>query len=345
MRAIFFLLVSLSRLCLGVKLEEVVSGLSFPLAFLDDPLGGTRKFIVEKGGLVKIFDGGVVKATPFIDLSGVVSTDVNEGGLLGMAFHPQYATNGFVFVNYTAKSSNGNLWTIIRRLKVSTTDPDKVDIGNPTNEVLLRLRQPANNHNGGQILFSPKDGYLYIAMGDGGPGEDPYNRAQNLKVLYGKILRIWPSTGAKAGYGIPDGNPFKGNSKGFRQEIWHFGLRNPWRFTFDRQNGFMFIGDVGQKRWEEINWAGANQRPLNFGWRRLEGDQCFNPTSSCRVNAQGKFIKMASPIIVYGHDEGCSVTGGYRYRGKTWLAFELARGRHAVSLTPFKLRQRHIFFA
>jgi glucose/arabinose dehydrogenase len=223
----------------------MVSKLVQPVAVLADPLpGGTRKFVVEKGGTVRIVNGTPERIVgTFLNLGKVVTKDVLEGGLLGMAFHPNYAKNGYFFVNYTQRI-NGDLYTIIRRLRVSRTQRNRAFVGSAKNEVLLRIKQPFPNHNGGQILFGPKDKLLYIGTGDGGGVGDPQNNSQNLKTLLGKILRINPTTNSvKAGYTIPADNPYATSSDGSRREIFHYGLRNPWRFTFDRSTGDMWIGD------------------------------------------------------------------------------------------------------
>lgn len=316
----FLLLPLLSGLILtrsgssAVKLRQVASGFSQPIAILDDPLvGGTRRFVVEQGGKVKIING--TRVGTFLDLTSVVSKGVSEGGLLGIAFHPNYSTNRYLFVDYTISNSSG-LFSVIRRLRVSATNPNFVPVGNNARETVLSFKQPFSNHNGGQILFNPIDKYLYIASGDGGSGGDTQNNAQNLAVLLGKILRIDPWTGNspnQAGYNIPVDNPYVSNTNGFRKEIWHYGLRNPWRFTFDKSTGDMYIGDVGQDAYEEIDFAAFNRSGLNFGWRRKEGNVCFNPTTNC---LNGGAIVVEDPISVYSHSVGSSVTGGYLYRGR-----------------------------
>jgi glucose/arabinose dehydrogenase len=243
----YLLLLTIVNLAVGqrVKLVALVSNLVQPVAVLEDPIpGGKRKFVVEKGGTVRIASGatGTILGT-FLNFRSIVTQDVPEGGMLGMAFHPDYARNGYFFVNYTQRN-NGKLVTIIRRLRVSRTNRNRAVVGNPVNEILMRIDQPFPNHNGGQLVFSPGDKMLYIGTGDGGGAGDPQNNSQNKKTLLGKILRINPTVNsAKAGYTIPDDNPYAQSSDGSRREIWHYGLRNPWRFTFDRATADMWIGD------------------------------------------------------------------------------------------------------
>jgi glucose/arabinose dehydrogenase len=248
--------------------------------------------VVEKVGRIRIIQGGVLLDTPFLDISGRVGSSSNEQGLLGLAFHPGYIENGRFFVNYTDR--NGN--TIIARYRVSE-EPSRADPGSET--VLLRVDQPYPNHNGGVLAFGP-DGYLYAGLGDGGAAGDPFGNAQKLDTRLGKILRL--DVNSADPYAIPASNPF-GN------EIWAYGLRNPWRLSFDRLTGDLFIADVGQNQWEEIDFlpAGASG-DLNFGWDYFEGTHPFEGTPP-----QGpQFIP---PIAEYDHGQGCSVTGGYVYRG------------------------------
>lgn len=297
----------------AVKLAAFAKNLVQPVAVLEDPLpSGNRKFVVEKGGAVKVLNRRGALVGTFVSLSSVVTQDVNEGGLLGMAFHPDYATNGYFFVNYTTRT-NGKLFTVIRRLKVSDANPNVAVVGSAANEEVLRFAQPFDNHNGGQLVFGPKDGMLYIGTGDGGSGGDPQNNAQSRTTLLGKILRISPSTDpSQAGYAIPSDNPFANAANGVRGEIWHYGLRNPWRFTFDRATGDMYIGDVGQSRLEEIDLARHGIKGRNFGWRRKEGNLCYNPATNC---LEDRTVVVSNPIVVYGRSVGRSVTGGYLYRG------------------------------
>jgi glucose/arabinose dehydrogenase len=281
---------------IGVK--PIVAGLSKPVAITHTGDGSGRLFITLKGGKVIIFDGSKVLSEPFIDLSSLVSTD-SERGLLSVAFHPSYGINGFFYANYT--DTNGD--TVIARYTVSS-NPNVADPNSAF--VILKITQPFSNHNGGQLQFGP-DGYLYIGMGDGGSGGDPQNNAQNPGTLLGKMLRIDVDTGVP--YAIPASNPFVGNPE-VLDEIWAFGLRNPWRFSFDRQTGDLFIGDVGQGTWEEVNFQLATSPGgENYGWRLMEGTDCFDPATDCNDGT------LTLPILEYDHSVGCSITGGYRYRG------------------------------
>ncbi len=297
-----------SRIHLG--LEPVAAGLSAPLLVTHADDGSGRLFVVEQTGKVRIVDGaGDLVPAPFIDLSRSVSGG-GEQGLLGLAFHPSYATNSKLYVSYTDLSGT----TVIREYKVSGSNPDRVD--GASGRTILRVRQPYANHNGGHIAFGP-DGYLYIGLGDGGSGGDPGNRAQSLGTLLGKILRI--DVNGRTGtlpYGIPSTNPYVGRTG--LDQIWAYGLRNPWRFSFDRVTGDLWIGDVGQGEWEEVDRAlavrGRNAgRGLNFGWRVMEGAHCFRPSSGCVRT--GKTL----PLTEYAHARGrCSITGGYVYRGDAY---------------------------
>ena len=280
-----------------IELEPFVEGLALPLAPVAPGDGSSRLFIVQQGGLIRLFQAGVLEAQPFLDLTGQVSC-CNEQGLLDVVFHPDYENNGFFFVNYTA--ANGD--TVVSRFSVSA-DPDRADPDSETE--VLRFSQPFTNHNGGDLAFGP-DGYLYISSGDGGSGGDPQNNGQDLGTLLGKILRL-DVDGLPAA--IPPDNPFVGDSSA-RDEIFAYGLRNPWRFAFDRESGDLFIGDVGQNAMEEVDLISADSGGgQNFGWRLMEGTACFDPATGCNDGS------LTLPIVEYGHDEGCSVTGGFRYRG------------------------------
>ncbi|MFZ2491798.1 MAG: PQQ-dependent sugar dehydrogenase [Thermoanaerobaculia bacterium] len=279
-----------------LELRPVAEGLTSPVSIAH--AGDSRLFITQQNGRIAVFDGTRVLTDPFLDLSSLI-TSGGERGLLSVAFHPRYASNGFFFVNYT--DTRGD--TVVARYSVSLTDPNRA---NPSSAVvILTIAQPFANHNGGQLQFGP-DGYLYVGTGDGGSGGDPGNRAQNLSDLLGKILRL----DVDAASAIPATNPFLGRSDA-RPEVWAFGLRNPWRFTFDRTTGDLWIADVGQGSWEEINLQPASSLGgENYGWRRMEGSHCFNPPSGCNDPA------LVRPVIEYGHEQGaCSVTGGYVYRG------------------------------
>ncbi len=263
--------------------------------------GSGRLFVTEQIGRVLIYDGESLLSTPFLDIRDRVQAG-GERGLLSVAFHPRYGQNGYFFVNYTDLSSN----TVVSRFAV-TADPNVADGG--TEAIFFRADQPRRNHNGGQIQFGP-DGYLYIGMGDGGGAGDPPNLAQDLSSVLGKTLRVDVDCCVFAA--APASNPFVHNP-GARPEIWAYGLRNPWRFSFDRLTGEIFIGDVGQNKMEEISrQPGGSLGGENYGWRRMEGSLCFNPAANCD---DGSLIP---PILEYPNDGGnCggSVTGGYRYRG------------------------------
>ena len=263
--------------------------------------GDSRLFIVLQAGQIMVYDGTTVLPTPFLDIRTLVLAG-GERGLLGLAFHPRYAENGFFYVNYTDRPGGD---TVIARYRVSAADPNRADPASAS--VLLLIDQPFANHNGGQLQFGP-DGYLYIGMGDGGSGGDPDNRAQNLGDPLGKMLRIDVDGGTP--YAVPQSNPFRGQTS-VRPEIWAYGLRNPWRFSFDRATGDLWIADVGQGSWEEVHFQPATSiGGENYGWRRMEGTHCFNPTTNCNNGT------LVLPVIEYGHTSGaCSVTGGYVYRG------------------------------
>lgn len=263
-----------------------------------------RIFVVEQAGVISVFanDPNVASKQSFLDIRDQVDDQGNEEGLLGLAFHPEYETNGYFYVNYTASSPNR---TVISRFKVSA-DANKAD---PSSEqVLLTFEQPYSNHNGGQVTFGP-DGYLYIAVGDGGSGGDPHDHGQNRSTLLGTILRIDVDNHENGKqYGIPADNPFANNGSGYREEIYAYGLRNPWRFSFDAANGRMWTSDVGQNAYEEIDIV---EKGGNYGWNTMEGNHCFEPRSGCDKSG----LKM--PIYEYGRGEGISVTGGFVYRGPT----------------------------
>jgi glucose/arabinose dehydrogenase len=279
-----------------VALEPVVtSGLAEPLYLVAAGDHTGRLFLVEQAGVIRIIRDGRLLPTPFLDIrSRVVSG--GELGLLSVAFHPAYASNGRFFVNYT--SSRGGLKSVIAEYRVSSGDPNVAD---PTERVILEFAQPFRNHKGGLNLFGP-DGMLYVGTGDGGSGGDPFNNGQHLDTLLGKLLRI-DINGTP--YRVLPDNPFV-SRPGARPEIWAYGLRNPWRYSFDRATGRLFVGDVGQDKWEEIDIVEKGQ---NYGWRIMEGTHCYNPLTGCPTAG------LQLPIAEYGHDLGCSITGGYVYRG------------------------------
>ncbi|MEI7743312.1 MAG: PQQ-dependent sugar dehydrogenase, partial [Chloroflexota bacterium] len=268
--------------------------------------GTGRIFIVAKGGQVRVWKGGFLMTAPFLDIATQVSTG-SEQGLLGLAFHPAFKTNRKFYVDFT--DVNGT--TVIREYKASATNPDLAVPG--SGRTLLRIAQPYANHNGGMIAFG-RDGYLYIGMGDGGSGGDPGNRAQSTSSLLGKMLRIDVNgTTATRAYRIPASNPYVG--KAGLDQIWQRGLRNPWRFSFDRANGNLWIGDVGQGTWEEVDraprTAAGPGRGINWGWHVLEGRHCYLPATGCSTT--GKQM----PLAEYSHASNgrCAISGGYVYRG------------------------------
>jgi glucose/arabinose dehydrogenase len=280
-----------------ITLQPVASGLTNLVSIAH--AGDSRLFITLQDGLVMVLDGAQVLPEQFLDIRSLTNGN-GERGLLSIAFHPQYAQNGFFYVNYTNLSGH----TVIARYSVSTLNANRADPASAT--PILTINQPFSNHNGGQLQFGP-DGFLYIGMGDGGSGGDPGNRAQNLNDLLGKMLRI--DVDSASPYAVPPSNPFVGQA-GARPEIWSYGLRNPWRFSFDRTTGDLWIADVGQGTWEEIDFQPATSiGGENYGWRRMEGSQCFNPSSNCDTG------NLVLPVIEYDHSVGCSVTGGYVYRG------------------------------
>jgi glucose/arabinose dehydrogenase len=261
--------------------------------------GSGRLFVLEQAGVIRVVNGSQIEPAPFLDITDRVGSRGNEQGLLGIAFHPNFSQNGYFFVDYTDK--NGN--TVIARFTASTgknADP-------ASEKVILQIKQPFPNHNGGQLVFGP-DHYLWIGMGDGGSQGDPDNNGQSLNTLLGKILRIDVDYGSP--YAIPKDNPFA--SSGGRPEIYAYGLRNPWRFSFDPQTNDLYIADVGQDLWEEIDYLPAryNGSVPNFGWSRREGLHPYKDAEGADTTG------LIDPVFEYGHDQGCSVTGGFVYRGK-----------------------------
>lgn len=284
--------------------EVLVSGLTRPLQVTHAGDGSHRLFVVEQEGRIRVIKNGQVLPVPFLDLSRLVSC-CGELGLLGLAFHPNFERNGYFYVNYTRKED----WvTVIARYTVSK-NADKAD---PTSALtLLTVAQPYNTHNGGQLTFSPLDGCLYVGMGDGGPQGDPDNRAQNKNTLLGKILRL--DVDGESPYAVPPDNPYVGRAGA--DEIWASGLRNPWRFSFDRATGDLYIGDVGQDTWEEINYQAARTPGgVNFGWRCQEGTHPYNFTAACAS------ATLTDPIAGYDHSLGIAVIGGFVYRGLRYPA-------------------------
>ncbi len=295
----------------------VADGFTKPVYVCQPPGESNRLFVLEQKGLIIIIKNGQKIRTPFVDLRDRIHHPVipgDERGLLGMAFHPDYPSNGFVYLNYIDKEDYTTVsqWTLSRY-------PDQLD--KSSEKVLLKIKQPFSNHNGGHMVFGPK-GYLYISLGDGGKWGDPFNHAQQLNNLFGKILRI--DINNSEPYSIPNDNPFVDNKEALG-EIWMYGLRNPWRFSFDRKTGDIYIGDVGQDMWEEIDFVSAEDAGgQNFGWHIMEGNHCYNPKKDCDTTG-------VLPIFEYPNDanymkvltgfgetnvDGCSVTGGVVYRGK-----------------------------
>jgi glucose/arabinose dehydrogenase len=299
---------------LALDTSLLVSGLVRPLGIVDPGDGSGRLFLVEQDGRIRIWNGASLEPAPFLDLGAAV-TCCGEQGLLGLAFHPEYAANGTFFVNYT-RTVLGQLQTVISRFSVSDGDPDVAD---PDSEhILLTVDQPNGNHNAGDLAFGP-DGYLYVPLGDGGGSGDPGENGQDLSTLLGSILRIDVDSPPDPGlaYAIPPDNPFVGVS-GARPEIWAYGLRNPFRVSFDRASGDLWIGDVGQNAWEEIDLQPASSAGgENYGWDCREGAHDYTGVDNDGL-AGCAGSSFTDPVLEYAHDDGtgrCSVTGGYRYRG------------------------------
>ncbi len=282
-----------TRDCLPhLRLTQIAGGFDQPLFVGAADGDASRLYVVEQTGRIRLLVNGSLAATPFLDIRGAISSG-GERGLLGLAFHPSYNANGRFFVNYTDPSGN----TVIAEFRRSAANPDVAD-GQPA-RVFFTVTQPFANHNGGMVAFGP-DGLLYIGLGDGGSGGDPMNNGQRLDTKLGKILRIdvdaYPA--APAG-NLPGGDP----------DIWDFGLRNPFRFSFDRGTGDLYIGDVGQNAFEEIDFESRGTGRRNYGWRITEGMHCFDPPSGCNLT------RLTLPVVEYSHADGCAVIGGYVYRG------------------------------
>ncbi|MFP9098893.1 PQQ-dependent sugar dehydrogenase [Flavobacterium sp. RHBU_24] len=281
----------------SIALEEFATGISQPTEIAH--AGDARLFVTQQDGLIKIINAdGTVNPIPFLDVTALTDGE-GERGLLGLAFHPDYADNGYFYINYTNLSGN----TIVARYARSSTDANVANAASA--QILLTVTQPFSNHNGGGIRFGP-DGYLYIGMGDGGSGGDPNGNGQNNNTLLGKMLRI--DVNDTDTYSIPEDNPYVGVDGA--DEIWATGLRNPWKFSFNRENGDLWIADVGQNVLEEINHAAANEAGLNYGWRCFEGTQVYN-SDGCSIIAT-----YTQPVAEYDHaNNACSVTGGFVYTG------------------------------
>jgi glucose/arabinose dehydrogenase len=284
--------------------QPLLGGLSLPVALTSPGDHSGRIFIVEKSGRIIGLQDNASNPTIFLDIQDRVGSGGSEQGLLGLAFSPQYAQDGIFYVDYT--DLNGN--TVIARYHVSQ-NADQGDAA--SEEALLHIDQPFANHNGGQLAFGP-DGYLYIGMGDGGSAGDPHGNGQSLDILLGKILRI--DVSRQPGYTIPPDNPFADG--GGKPEIWLYGLRNPWRFSFDHISGDLYIGDVGQDRWEEVDFLSAGSPGgENLGWNYREGLHAYAGTPPVGTN-------FLDPVFEYGHDQGCSISGGYVYRGSALPEWE-----------------------
>jgi glucose/arabinose dehydrogenase len=282
-----------------VNLERFVGGLTAPLAITHAGDGSGRLFVAEQGGAIRIIRAGALVGRPFVDLSSELSSG-GERGLLGVAFAPDYPSDPRVFVDYTDRQGN----TVVSSLRVSASDPDRLD---PATELpILHVEQPFPNHNGGALAFT-RDGLLLVSLGDGGSGGDPLGNGQSARTLLGKVLRLdVRASSPDQPYAIPPSNPFADGADGRRPEIWLTGLRNPWRLSVDRTTGDVWIGDVGQGAWEEIDVQRAGSPSgTNFGWNRMEGSHCYEPSQGCDRSG------LAMPVAEYGHDQGCTVIGGY----------------------------------
>ncbi len=280
----------------ALTVVQIVTGLSSPV-FLTAPANDPRLFIVEQPGRIRIVQNGALLPTAFLDVSSQISSG-GERGLLGLAFHPRYASNGFFYVNFTGTDGHTRVmrYTVSSNPNIATASSAKL---------IIRVDQPYANHNGGMITFGP-DGMLYIGMGDGGSGGDPQNHAQNRGDLLGDMLRLNVDVGDP--YTPAAGNPYL-STPGALPEIWAYGLRNPWRFSFDRGAPNLYIGDVGQNAREEVNVVAATAAGINYGWRIMEGTQCYSPASCTQTG-------LTLPVLDYTHASGgCSITGGYVYRG------------------------------
>lgn len=328
--------------------EEVASGFDNPLYLTTADDGSGRLFVVEQTGYILIIEDGEWDLTPFLDLSGELTPDVFQGGytergLIGLVFHPEYEENGYFWVHYINREGN----QVISRFTVSEDDPNRAD--RDSEVVYLTFEDVFDNHNGGQLAFGP-DGMLYIGIGDGGNLGDPLGHGQDTSVYFGKMLRVDVDR-IEDRYVVPASNPFSGED-GYRSEIWATGLRNPWRFSFDSETGDLYIGDVGESAWEEINFQPADSTGgENYGWSHFEGEGVF-------AAEQPEPAEPVFPVAGYSHSEGCSITGGYVYRGeampeldgvyfygdycngRTWTTFRDEDGEWQIN--PFHETERQI---
>lgn len=310
MKKLLFMVGIFSSLILNsqsIILEEFATGLTAPVEITN--ANDSRLFVVQQNGVIKIIQpNGTINATNFLNIGSKILYG-GERGLLGLAFHPQYSTNGYFFVYYN-NNTNGNI--IVARYTVSISDPNVAD---PNSEkIVLNIPKPFDNHNGGSIHFAP-DGNLWIITGDGGSGGDPGNNAQNKNSLLGKMLRI--DVNSTEAYNIPAGNPFIGSTVDGADEIWAYGLRNGWKWSFDLTTGNAMIADVGQGQIEEINKVPLTQAGINYGWRCYEGNNAYNSAGCDNAST------MTFPVAVYDHSGGrCSITGGYVYRGSLYPALQ-----------------------
>ncbi len=279
-----------------VRLEVVASGLDSPVDVVASDDGTGRIFVVEQGGRIRVVRDGALVEQPFLDIAARISAG-GERGLLGLALHPRFPDDPRFFVDYTDVDGNTVVSSFDLSLDADSADPE-------SERVLLHIEQPFANHNGGAVAFGP-DGMLYVAMGDGGSGGDPQGNGQRLDTLLAKILRIDVDVpaGQDPAYDVPSDNPFTATA-GARPEIWHTGVRNPWRIRFDPATGDLWIGDVGQNAWEEIDVSRSGQGGLDLGWNTMEGFECYKPSEGCDQTG------LTLPLAAYGHDLGCAVVGG-----------------------------------
>ena len=306
----------------ALQARVFVTGLSSPVAFVQDPTSATTQFVVEQGGRIRVVQGGTLLPTDFLDLRGSISSG-GERGLLGLAMSPDYATSGRFYVDFTNPSGHTVIARFVRASPTVADPASRFDLRWPSG--LRYIIQPYANHNAGNLAFGP-DGYLYIGMGDGGSGNDPENRAQNPAELLGKMLRIdvnVPDSDSN-GYVVPPSNPFvSGGPAGVLREIWSFGLRNPWRYSFDPPSlggtGALVIADVGQGAWEEVDYEPAGRGGRNYGWRYREG------AHDAVTSIPPAYLPLVDPIHEYSHSVGQSITGGFVYRGS---AVPSMRGRY-----------------